>query len=137
MSGWRQAHVYRLYDADDVLLYVGMAFVVESRVDCHRAAPFGSQIARVEVDTFTNRIRAARAERQQITSLRPRWNSVGRGTRSEWTACDYFEELERLSYGLSGQTLVPRLLAEFCDKYPDTAEATLPAIGYASARAAA
>lgn len=128
----RPAYVYRLYDADDVLLYVGCAYDVKVRVELHRYATyFGPRINRVEYVEYPDRATADVAELEAIQTLRPRWNSKGRPPRSEWTSCDYFEEIERISLMLmdgydNWEQRVHRLVTEFYMKYPNVAAQTLP-----------
>jgi hypothetical protein len=138
----RPAYVYRMYSADDVLLYVGMAYEVSVRENVHRyTTPWGDQIDRVEVTEYPTRSEAAAAESEAIRTERPRWNSKGRPGRKDWTACDYFEELERISlidmeWYEPWQRRVRVLAREFYNRYPNVAEQTLPSLGITTLRVA-
>lgn len=66
--------LYRLYDAADELLYVGITVNSEQRIKSHRYnGRWGSLIARVEQDEVASS-EAREIERNQIRRLRPRHN---------------------------------------------------------------
>ena len=138
----KPAYVYRLFSDEDVLLYVGMAYDVSVRENVHRySTPWGDQISRVDVVKYATREEAAAAETEAIRTERPRWNSKGRPGRRDWTACDYFEELERISLiGMEWyepwQQRMRSLTREFYSRYPNVAEQTLPSLGITTLRAA-
>jgi predicted GIY-YIG superfamily endonuclease len=71
-------HVYRAYDANDGLLYIGSAKNAASRISAHkRSAPWRHLVARWAVEEYPN-IRAARkAEREAIRAESPEWNLAG------------------------------------------------------------
>jgi hypothetical protein len=69
--------IYRLYDADDRLLYVGQSAVVLSRLGHHLGAGYVRRIARVELEHLpegSDRADALTAERIAIIAGQPRWN---------------------------------------------------------------
>lgn len=67
--------LYRLYDADDQLLYVGATGNLTQRRYSHRSnQPWGHEIARIEAETFPSRAAALAAEREAIAAEHPRWN---------------------------------------------------------------
>jgi predicted GIY-YIG superfamily endonuclease len=74
------ASVYRLFDAEDRLLYVGCSDCVECRLDQHRLSKrwFGD-IARHTVDEFPTRREALAAERVAIQTETPLHNHDGAG----------------------------------------------------------
>jgi hypothetical protein len=67
--------VYRHYDAEGVLLYVGMTFNPPKRMVEHRCcSPWADNVARTEIDWFATREEAAEAERIAIKAGRPAAN---------------------------------------------------------------
>lgn len=67
--------VYRVYDAEGALLYIGMSLNALSRLYSHSLdKPWWSEVARVEVSHFSSRSDASRAERRAIESEAPRHN---------------------------------------------------------------
>lgn len=133
-DGLRTHYVYRLFDIDGMPLYVGMTLNVGNRVEQHRLeATFGGRIHRVEVTTHADLWTAAEVEREQIRALRPRHNIAGRGPRRDWSACDFYEVIEHHAAGAVREhsKTLPDLLHEFGLRFPDTAAATLPALGLA------
>lgn len=68
--------VYRFYDEEDVLLYVGVTSDLPARVSGHRLySQWFSDAARSEVDKFDTRDLAELNEAEQIRELRPLANS--------------------------------------------------------------
>jgi predicted GIY-YIG superfamily endonuclease len=74
-NGNREHWVYRLYDAEDTLLYVGMTFQQHTRYEEHRRKWWGEQIARVEWESFPNRKTARDAEGIAINDENPVYNT--------------------------------------------------------------
>lgn len=67
--------VYRVYDATDTLIYVGMSYDPDSRVRTHRREKsWRSEIARHESEWFPDRATAERAEAALIGATQPRHN---------------------------------------------------------------
>lgn len=138
------AYVYRLYDADDVCLYVGCTEDVTKRLAHHSVyQPWGHRIAYHLVEEWGSRPDALAAEAIYIDALRPRYNIYGRGPRSCWGQCDYAEYLEAIvNYPSPDRERrrdrrelfdrrVARIAAEFSRIFPDTAAVVLPALGIA------
>lgn len=79
--------LYRLYDADRTLLYVGIAKTPEERWQQHATSPrspWWVQVVTKEVEWFESRDAADRAETAAINDERPRYNRakvVGRPTK--------------------------------------------------------
>jgi predicted GIY-YIG superfamily endonuclease len=76
-----RCHLYRLRDASGALLYVGVTTDVNRRLAEHRMSKsWAEEIARVEVDDYPSRWRAALAERAaargEVRSS-PRWYREG------------------------------------------------------------
>lgn len=73
----RRAAVYRLYDADDVLLYIGSAYDPEERCKAHRSKPWWPDVARRTDEWRPGRGDAYGAEAQAIAEENPRHNLLG------------------------------------------------------------
>lgn len=70
-------HLYRHFDADGTLLYVGISLGVMHRLAQHMSgSPWTAEIARVEVMRFETRAEALRVEREAIQIEKPRHNIV-------------------------------------------------------------
>lgn len=64
--------LYRFYDADGQLLYVGVTSQGVGRFRSHATnAPWWTQAVRTELEHFDTRLDAEREERRQIKALRP------------------------------------------------------------------
>lgn len=82
-------YVYRHFDADGRLIYVGCTVSPPQRLEQHRQNSWWfDQVARTRMIVFPNRDYALEMERQAIAQENPRWNVRGRD-RSLWTADDY------------------------------------------------
>lgn len=67
--------IYRLFDADGALLYIGVSKQVPTRIAQHRAdKTWASEIARVETEEFPTRDDALLAEYFAIDDEDPRYN---------------------------------------------------------------
>lgn len=67
--------LYRLYDADDVLLYVGVTYNPKARFTQHRdTKSWWPQVARTEFQWFPSRSEAEAAERELIEAEAPPHN---------------------------------------------------------------
>lgn len=119
----RPHFVYRCYDADGVLLYVGCSVNPTARVEQHRAtAWWGDRIASVRNLVFPTRRDALARERDAIYTERPRCNVKNRwysqDPRRDWTEWDYlhFELALRngadLIHGDRSRALVDAVVAE-------------------------
>lgn len=72
---WKRTALYRLYDADDALLYVGIAFELSRRYNQHRKTKaWWPEVARKEVCWYEDRTQAEQAEVAAIRSEKPRYN---------------------------------------------------------------
>jgi predicted GIY-YIG superfamily endonuclease len=70
-----QAQLYRHYDADGALLYVGISASSVGRLVSHRAkSRWFDLVTRVDIERFTTRAEALRAERSAIANERPIFN---------------------------------------------------------------
>jgi hypothetical protein len=76
-ENWQGADhcLYRHFDADGVLLYVGITLSIGVRTSAHRrGAPWFRDVARIEVAHFTSRADCALAERVAIHTEKPLHN---------------------------------------------------------------
>lgn len=70
-----EATVYRIYDADGRLLYVGMSINAVQRLAAHRyQQEWWPRVARVDIEHFVGRKAAARAEALAIETEAPEFN---------------------------------------------------------------
>jgi predicted GIY-YIG superfamily endonuclease len=72
----RRAAVYRLYDVEGNLLYVGASYNPDRRCEDHRRKPWGSCIARRTEEWHESRQDALAAERRAIREEGPRHNTA-------------------------------------------------------------
>jgi predicted GIY-YIG superfamily endonuclease len=71
----KQTSVYRLFDADGDLLYVGIAGNPGRRFEQHRAdKPWWGEVSRIDLEHWPTRQEAAEAESQAIREESPRYN---------------------------------------------------------------
>lgn len=68
--------VYRLYDADDALLYVGVANRPAERWGTHANRPWWTRVARTEITQYPTREEALRGEAKAIRAEHPLHNQV-------------------------------------------------------------
>lgn len=76
--------LYRFFDKENRLLYVGISYHMERRLDQHRFQKPWGQIARIDVASYSTRLEAEQAERVAIQTEKPEWNVLhnsGRPTR--------------------------------------------------------
>jgi hypothetical protein len=67
-------HLYRHFDKDGNLLYVGVSLSALSRLSRHRDREWFKEIARVEISNWETREASLRAERRAIRTEHPRHN---------------------------------------------------------------
>lgn len=128
------AWVYRIYDTQGRLIYVGETLNLVVRLAAHGDKWWGTQIAKVKAKVYPNRGEAQAAERAAIKAERPRFNIKHRDAsplaRRSWTAEDYDDYLaarsRRPDGSESGQMpgLIARLRAERARRYGDPTERT-------------
>ena len=67
--------VYRHYDADGILLYVGCTSNLPRRTASHRrVAAWKNRIAKITTKTFGDKVCALKHERETIWKLNPKFN---------------------------------------------------------------
>ncbi|MFE6355895.1 GIY-YIG nuclease family protein [Streptomyces rochei] len=72
--------LYRLYDADDLLLYVGITHNPKRRWSAHsRDKHWWPDVARKTIEWFETRKSAERVEKIEVEEERPRYNKVFNG----------------------------------------------------------
>lgn len=78
----RKAAVYRLYDADETLLYIGSAYDPDEREAAHRHTEWGQRIARRADEWHGSRKLAYEFEAEAIRAESPLHLASGQGARS-------------------------------------------------------
>jgi hypothetical protein len=79
----RPAGVYRLWDDEDQLLYIGSSYDPDRRLRDHRDKPWWPSVARSAVEWHDSRHGAYRAELEAIVAEDPRHNVYGTGRDTE------------------------------------------------------
>lgn len=74
---YEPAAVYRLWDADGNLLYIGSAYDPEERCKEHRKKPWWREVARRTEDWQTSRAAAYIEEMKAIAVERSKYNAMG------------------------------------------------------------
>lgn len=70
--------VYRLYNSDGLLLYIGQSCNTAARIAQHRRNPdWGHRIHRVETEAHQTRAQALEAESRAIAAELPHYNILG------------------------------------------------------------
>lgn len=97
------AVVYRMYDADDTLVYVGSSSNLGKRLNDHEFAGYFPRVTHIRVNHYRNMAAALRAERRAFHEEKPEVNtnvppSVASGMPIHFTTYqvlrDYVEEHE-------------------------------------------
>ena len=71
--------LYRHYDENDQLLYVGISLHAIVRLTEHkRNSGWAGSIRRVDITPYPTRAKAMKAEREAILAEQPLWNIVGK-----------------------------------------------------------
>ena len=80
-------HVYRLYDTDNRLIYVGCTYELEPRLKRHNKKMWWApQIAKIKTETHPTRRDGLAAERRIRDTEHPRWNIEARWMhREKWS----------------------------------------------------
>lgn len=72
-------HVYKCFDANGDLIYVGVTYNLFGRLEQHRRQSWWSgQVAKVTAKVYPNSTAGRAAERSAIRDEFPKWNKVGR-----------------------------------------------------------
>lgn len=76
--------LYSAYDANGVLLYVGITSTGLRRHREHgREQAWWPEVARIDVEHFATRAEVLKAESERIASLQPPYNTLGKPARSD------------------------------------------------------
>lgn len=67
-------HLYRCFDANENLLYIGISKSISSRLNNHLAKNWGLEIKTITVDRFRNLEKARKAEKRLIMEENPKYN---------------------------------------------------------------
>lgn len=119
--------LYRHYDANGQLLYVGVSLSAVYRLSQHRRSGWAQAIARVDIKHYSCRAAALTAERKAIYKEKPRFNIAMNNRREEPSlvpfvpnVCDEDECLHprfRLVKSLTKKRIPSVLLqCEFCEE---------------------
>jgi len=69
-----ETYVYRLYDAEDRLLYIGLTMGTERRFEKHRRRPWWKDVTRTDIQVHPDRESAKSAERVALNTENPMHN---------------------------------------------------------------
>ena len=84
--------VYRVFDADERLIYVGCTRNLFMRLRTHEANTWWAyQAAKVTAKVYPDKWSGLLAEREAIRTERPRWNLFHRGQKETWSESDYVD----------------------------------------------
>lgn len=76
--------LYRHFDRDGTLLYVGISLHAIYRLGQHQESDWSRHIARVDIQTYTSRAAALEAERRAIRIEQPIFNKIHNGGRRQY-----------------------------------------------------
>lgn len=121
-------YVYRCYDIDGRLIYIGCTNNPRSRFQLHESGSWWWQfVASQRCTVFPDREKALQVERDAIYDERPRCNVKGRwyfrDPRADWTALDYAEFHETVVrsaspvYGTNTSRMLETIEAEVKDRF--------------------
>lgn len=84
-------HVYRCYDAEGRLVYVGSSGDLFGRLATHnKDSWWAPQVKKVVAKSYPNGVAARAAEREAIATELPRWNKAGKWrSRDTWTRANW------------------------------------------------
>lgn len=109
----REQHLYRHFDSDNNLLYVGISLNAVNRLVKHRStAHWFSDIAKITVEKYPDRFSVIRAEREAIQKENPKYNINCR--KPEDLAEDVRQDTEHVQLMLrkmSGLQLLSRMVS--------------------------
>jgi len=93
-----RTYVYRIFDREGRLIYVGATMHPETRINTHRRSIWwGLDIHRIKIKVYPNRQLAADEERRAVQTEHPRWNLNLRNWKGpSWTIQTYRDFLTAL-----------------------------------------
>lgn len=93
-------YVYRVYDSESRLIYVGCTGNLPQRLQVHGygyTAWWNSQATKVAAKVYPSKAIAREAESSAIRSERPRWNITGKwGTNADWSEGEFHDFMTAL-----------------------------------------
>jgi predicted GIY-YIG superfamily endonuclease len=111
-------YVYRLWDADGALLYVGISKTLVQRLTQHdQSQPWADEVASVTAKRYPNRDKARAAEIEAIQTESPRYNIRDRAKRP-----DYAQSLAALwdEMDASERASLPEVIDRFLAAWPES-----------------
>jgi CopG-like RHH_1 or ribbon-helix-helix domain, RHH_5 len=73
----KPTQLYRYFDSDDRLLYIGVSISAVARLEAHKnSSHWFNQAGRMTWETLPDRYAALKAEKEAISALRPPFNHV-------------------------------------------------------------
>lgn len=92
------AYVYRCFDDNGRLVYVGYTGNLFERLRSHATAWWAPQVVKVKASVYSSRVDARAVERHAIASESPRWNFQGRWqSNSLWDRTDFHDYVQARS----------------------------------------
>lgn len=81
MEQTTSAGLYRFFDKDGTLLYVGLSFNVRVRIQQHhRTAPWFRSVATISIERFADAVTLRAAEKTAVATEAPKYNQLLRPT---------------------------------------------------------
>lgn len=110
MTPWAgRVVVYRCYDADGVLLYIGSSRNLEQRMATHvRTSFWRTYVAKVRIQIAGDIFTARRIEADAIRTENPRFNIHHRMPRELWSEQDFRDVITALRKGAGSHSLTTR-----------------------------
>lgn len=119
--------VYRCFDADGRLIYVGVTYTPLKRMEQHRGGAWWfEQVDQIKYTVWPDRARGLEMERRAIADENPRWNIRGRD-RALWGADDYADFHTALTRNGASAQRVNRICDEARRRYSIELPEAVPA----------
>lgn len=138
-------HVYRCFDAEGRLVYVGSTGDLFSRLAQHRATSWWAPtVAKVKAEFYATGVLAREVERRAIRDEVPRWNKAGKWAgRHLWTRQDWLDWMTVLLHGTNGAprylptsvaTAISTYESLFCEPIPEPFASRIQAVEDAASK---
>lgn len=95
--------LYRFFDHENVLLYVGITKRIYARSDAHRAQPWWDEVVRIEIEDYPDREATREAELAAIRTENPKYNIADVIKVEGIVGVENHEECSRLSASTTDQ----------------------------------
>lgn len=107
----RPHYVYRCFDTDGALLYVGVTVDLPARLATHQVqSPWAPLVSKVRAKVYAGSTLGRAAERKAILTEHPRWNTTGRWAgRHTWARDDWHSFINALVLGENNGASRPSL----------------------------